>query len=70
MIYDNVLARFAGSGDGCQDLVCVHLLSVGKIRITERAAQVAAAEPKEHSRRPRPETLALKAVEYLVNPVH
>lgn len=47
-----------------------HLLAVGKIRVTKRAAQIASGKTDEHGSTTCVEPLALKGEEYFVDAIH
>jgi hypothetical protein len=57
-------------GNLLNDIFHAHEAEFGMIGVTEGAAEVAPAKAHEHHGRSRPETLSLKAVEYLVDFIH
>ena len=57
-------------GNLLNDIFHGHEAELAVIGVTEGAAEVAPAKAHEHHGRSRPETLSLKAVEYLVDFIH
>ena len=59
-----------GLPDRVHNLRGAHFGKCRVVGIAEGAAEIAAAQPDEDHRRPRPVALALERIEYFVDPVH